>query len=199
MKAMTLLAVAQQLAGIQIDPDALTFPRDLTCREIWGAESAAGGKPLYDGPYDPHRALVVTRTYLGFDATVIYLCNSERLDWRITTVALNSLDNVRQLVTQHRQRMNEQFGAPCWHPSQLSEQQRALLPDGVPMAHLLGRRVVWNIGPGLVSGITMPDAPVDGGSWRVVIDAGLPSEQVSQADAVGQAWKLSSCAKAGVQ
>src|SRR5262245_45928974 len=137
MVALIVIAMLEsQAGGMHFDPESPVFPQGLTCRQAWQIESETGGKPMYDGPYDPHRGLVVTRNYLGFNASVIYLCNDELVHWRIITVSASSLGAVLEVVAKHKKVMIERFGAPCWDPRNLTEQQRLLLPNGVPTDNL---------------------------------------------------------------
>ncbi len=192
---LVLVALMQQLTTESFDPESPVLPQGVTCAEAWTLESTTGGKLKHEGPYDPHRIPVFDRTYLGREATVIYLCNSESVDWRIITVPLNSIDEVQSLATQHTKLMTDRFGAPCWDPNNLSNEQRGLLPEGVPAANLRSRRTVWNIRPGVVGAITLPTTPNKLGNWMVIIESGLPPEEMESKDPVESAWKLSTCAR----
>ena len=199
MGLLLIFALAQQLSSGPFDPDSPVFPIGLTCREAWVIETNAGAKPLREGPYDPRRgANVVVRPYLGFKASIIYMCNSERLDWRIITVDLDSQELVQELVNLHVKAMTEHFGAACWDPNKLSDEQRGLLPNGVPTASLMSRRMVWNINNDRVGSITIPNAPLKSGLWRVLIDAGLPPSESHAGYAAAKAWGLGNCRRGDV-
>jgi hypothetical protein len=194
MELLLALVLAQQLLVAEFDPSSATFPSGLTCREAWEAETRTGGKTPLRGPFNPQSsAFVFFRTYLGFDATIMYICKSERLAWRVITIDVRSRELAQDLVARHTARMNEQFGAPCWDPGSLTDEQMARHPPGAPTADLMSRRTIWSIDQGRISGVSLPTAPWKLGTWRVVIDAGLPLLKAQPSDPLEKAFDVTGC------
>jgi hypothetical protein len=154
MSSTILLALASALA---LQPDNAVFPQGLTCHGAAYAELQYGSP----APATLDRALalnapfVFQRPFRGTPASVVYLCNSDRVQARLIYVQFASQEAATAAFQTYADAFTLQFGVPCEPPKSVSlpQGQEATATPGNSTLDI--RWVEWKARPGAITRLTL--------------------------------------------
>jgi len=121
-------------------------------------------------------------------ATIIYMCSGTKdsggkVDAQLIYIDFQSETEAQVEYLRQRERLDKQFGKPCWDPAQYQV-------DG------LGPRVVWTVRTGIETSITWSKVvnkqPLH---WSVMIFTHDPTDRTNTAEPFRTLFAKSSCEK----